>query len=161
MSKGTFSTALGGAAKIDCLAKLDVKALISEGLRSPPRSVTGSVDSRSVQEILASNDPDDHIKIFQTPPGWYLQECCFVPRTNGVSEDDGWLLTFVFDESQLDEDGFAPVGSQSELWMIDAKTMRMVTRIYLPQRVPYGLHGWWFSEEDVCNQRAVETCRSG
>ncbi|EFQ99081.1 carotenoid cleavage dioxygenase 1 [Nannizzia gypsea CBS 118893] len=160
MSKGSFSAALGRAAKIDGLAKLDVKALVGKGLKTPPPSVTGSVDSRSVQEILASNDPDDPIKIFQAPPGWYLQECCFIPRANGVSEDDGWLLTFVFDESQLDEDGSAPAGSKSELWILDAKTMCMVTRIYLPQRVPYGLHGWWFSEEDVCNQRAVERCRS-
>ena len=29
----------------------------------------------------------------------------------------------------------------------------IVARIRLPQRVPYGLHGSWFSEEEVLGQR--------
>ncbi|KAF3481704.1 carotenoid cleavage dioxygenase 1 [Arthroderma uncinatum] len=108
LSNGTFTAALGRAAKVDCLAKVDVRALINEGIKRPPMSVTGCVDGRSVQEILSSNNPEDPIRIFPMPSGWYAQECSFVPRANGISEDDGWLLTFVFDESQLDEDGNAP-----------------------------------------------------
>jgi len=35
----------------------------------------------------------------------------------------------------------------------------VVCRVKLPQRVPYGLHGNWFSEEEILNQRPVETIR--
>jgi hypothetical protein len=36
----------------------------------------------------------------------------------------------------------------------------VVARVKLPQRVPYGLHGNWFSEEEILNQRPVERIRS-
>jgi carotenoid cleavage dioxygenase-like enzyme len=160
LMEGTFTAALGRATKVDCLAKLDVSVLIEKGLRSPPAPVTGCVDGRSVNDILASEDLNDPIKIFPMPAGWYAQECCFVPRHEGKSEDDGWLLTFVFDEAQLDKDGNAPANACSELWIIDAKEMHDVAaRILLPQRVPYGLHGSWFSEDEICNQRPVESYR--
>jgi len=35
-----------------------------------------------------------------------------------------------------------------------------VARVMLPQRVPYGLHGAWFSREQVREQRPVESVRS-
>jgi carotenoid cleavage dioxygenase-like enzyme len=157
---GTFTAALGRATKIDCLVKLDVAVLIKKVLQQPPVSVTGCVDSRSVRDILLSKDPNDAIKVFQMPAGWYAQECSFVPRKKGTSEDDGWLLTFVFDESQLDTEGNAPINARSELWVIDAQGMQeVVARILLPQRVPYGLHGCWFSKEEICKQRPVESYR--
>lgn len=97
------------------------------------------------------------------PKGWYAQESRFVPRRDGESEDDGWLLTYVFDEGQLDVvtgEVRVDVDVRSELWVIDAKGMReVVCRVVLPQRVPYGLHGNWFSEDEVLGQRAVERFR--
>jgi hypothetical protein len=32
--------------------------------------------------------------------------------------------------------------------------------VQLPTRVPYGLHGNWFTEEQIKSQRAVESVRS-
>lgn len=160
LMNGTFTAALGRATKIDCLVKLDASVLINKGLQQPAISVKGCVDSRSVQSILESEDPDDAIKIFPMPAGWYAQECSFVPRNKWTSEDDGWLLTFAFDESQLDREGNAPPDARSELWIIDAKAMKtVVARVLLPQRVPYGLHGNWFSNDEICNQRPVESSR--
>ncbi|KAJ5561374.1 carotenoid cleavage dioxygenase 1 [Penicillium sp. DV-2018c] len=160
LAQGTYTAALGRATKIDCLVKLDVGALIEKSLQQPPVSVTGCVDNRSVLEVLASKDPKDPIKIFQMPAGWYAQEPGFVPRKDGTSEDDGWILSFVFDESQLDEEGNAPADARSELWVIDAKGMQeVVARILLPQRVPYGLHGAWFPREEIQSQRPVERYR--
>ncbi|PQE24285.1 hypothetical protein CJF31_00002537 [Rutstroemia sp. NJR-2017a BVV2] len=152
VSDSTFGAALGRAVKIDSLVKIDTTTLINRGkeLNLPP--VIGCVDTRNVSEILASNDLNDPIKIFKMPEGFYAQESRFVPRANGASEDDGWLLTYVFDESQLDEQGVAGPASRSELWIIDAKNMTDV-------RVPYGLHGCWFSEEEINNQRPFETIR--
>lgn len=162
VSGTAFGTALGRAVKINSLVKIDVERLIQKGIRNPPTPITGHVDGRNIAEIAASDDPKDPIKAFMMPEGWYAQESRFVPRNNGSSEDDGWILSYVFDESsQLDSYGECPANAKSELWIIDAKNMKdVVARVYLPQRVPYGLHGNWFSEEQVRSQRPVNSIRS-
>jgi len=55
--------------------------------------------------------------------------------TSSETEDDGWLLNYVFDSET----------GTSELVVVDAKTMdaEPVARVLLPQRVPYGFHGTW------------------
>ena len=157
----TFGAALGRAAKITHLVKIDALTLIERGKVNPPQQIKGCVDIRSMSEVESSNDPNDAIKVFKMPEGWYAQESRFVPRSNGTGEDDGWLLSYVFDESQLGEDGECLPDAKSELWVIDAKTMTdIVARVSLPQRVPYGLHGNWFSEQDVLSQRPFEKKRS-
>jgi len=160
VSDSTFGAALGRAVKIDSLVKVDASRLIERAAQYPPESITGCVDHRLVSEILASSDPKDPIKVFKLPPGFYAQESRFVPRENGTSEDDGWLLTYVFDESQLDDSGDAGPNAKSELWIVDAREMKeVVCKVQLPQRVPYGLHGNWFSEQEILNQRPIETIR--
>ncbi|QLE58166.1 carotenoid oxygenase family protein [Nostoc sp. TCL26-01] len=71
--------------------------------------------------------------------GRYGGEAVFVPRPDGVEEDDGWLLTFVYDKAK----------NTSELLVVDAQyfTDEPVARILLPQRVPYGFHGIWIPQE--------------
>ncbi|NEN92143.1 MAG: carotenoid oxygenase family protein [Okeania sp. SIO3H1] len=68
----------------------------------------------------------------------------FAPRIGAIDEDDGWLLTFVYDEKD----------KCSELLVIDAQNMREdpVARVMLPQRVPYGFHGTWISEMQLINR---------
>lgn len=67
----------------------------------------------------------------------------------------------VFDESQLNENGDAPPKSHNELWAIDAVEMEeVVCRVVLPQRMPYGMHGNWSSEEQIVNQRDVRRFRT-
>lgn len=70
--------------------------------------------------------------------GRYGGEAVFVPRTDGVEEDDGWLLTFIYDTAK----------KTSELIVVNAQdlTDEPVARILLPQRVPYGFHGTWIPE---------------
>ncbi|KAE8379184.1 carotenoid oxygenase, partial [Aspergillus bertholletiae] len=161
MREGNFTSRQKSSVKIDCLIKINVQHLLWMGKVQPPTQVTGCVDQRSINEILATNNADDPIQVFALPSGWYAQECSFVPRTGGTSEDDGWLVTYVFDESQLEADGNAPETSRSELWIIDARNMRdIVARVLLPQRVPYGMHGDWFSEEQILNQHEVVEFRS-
>ena len=160
VSDSSFGAALGRAVKIDCLVKINATALIASADQKPPTPIIGCVDNRSVPEVLTSQDPNDPIKIFKLPQGFYAQESRFVPRLNGESEDDGWILSYVFDERQLDEHGNAGQCSKSELWIIEAKEMKeVVCRVHLPQRVPYGLHGNWFSEAEIRSQRPIETIR--
>ena len=160
-SQGSFGAALGRAVKIDCIVKIDAEALIKRGCKDPTLTpITGCVDERTVEEILRSNVPGDTVQIFKLPEGHYAQESRFVPRFESKSEDDGYILTYVFDESQLDSEGECLPEAKSELWIIDAKDMKAVVgKVQLPMRVPYGLHGSYFSEQQVLNQRPVETIR--
>lgn len=159
-SDTSFGAALGKAAKIDALVKMDVETLINRGIRNPPTQIKGCLDMRTVEEVLASKDPNDPIKIFKLPQGWFAQETRFVPRENGATEDDGWLVSYVFDESQLEINGTCRPNAKSELWIIDAKNMTdVVAKVLLPQRVPYGLHGTWFSEQEIEGQRPIESIR--
>ncbi|KAK6008563.1 hypothetical protein QM012_000466 [Aureobasidium pullulans] len=174
-SVSSFNAALGRSVKIDALAKIDTKTLIEKGDRLTDlgklEKITGCVDTRTVQEIIDSPLENDPIQIFRMPVGWFAQEPRFVPRKAAsgqiLTEDDGYLLTYAFDESQLGPDGEVPsdtdatIRAKSELWIIDAKDMSTVIgRVALPQRVPYGLHGSWFPEEDILGQKAIDTVRS-
>ncbi|KAG0242201.1 hypothetical protein BGW41_004633 [Actinomortierella wolfii] len=92
-------------------------------------------------------------------------ECSFVPRSGRLmgsrakaeDEDDGYLLVFVYDEAQLDDQGLELEGIQqySELWILDAKKMGgtndevVVCKIRVPRRIPYGFHGLWIDKAGV------------
>lgn len=171
----SFNAALGRSVKIDALAKVDTKTLIQKGDRlmnlGKLEPVTGCVDTRTVQEVIDSPLQNDPIQVFRMPAGWFAQEPRFVPRKavagQTLAEDDGYLLTYAFDESQLRTDGEVPSDTdaasraKSELWIIDAKDMSTVVgRVALPQRVPYGLHGSWFPEDDILGQKAIDAVRS-
>ncbi|CBX94995.1 similar to putative carotenoid oxygenase [Plenodomus lingam JN3] len=166
----SFGAALGKATKIDVLVKMDVKTLLAQAAKIQPTAVTGCVDSRTMNQILDSKDSKDPIKAFRLPPRHYAQEARFIPKraSNELSpgqvearEDSGFLLFYVFDESQLDEAGQCKPDAKSELWVLDASTMeRVVCRVKLPTRIPYGLHGNWFTEEEIQHQRQVTTLRS-
>jgi len=150
--------------------RYDVEALLAQAEKAPPEPITGCVDNRTLAQVLASEDPNDPIKAFRLPPKHYAQEARFVPRTpnktrssegTALSEADGYLLFYVFDENQLNSEGECGKEAKSELWVLDAKTMdRVVCKVQLPTRVPYGLHGNWFTEEQIKSQRGVEKVRS-
>ena len=165
-STANFGSALAKTVKIDVIAKIDALRLIERAKDQTLTRVTGCVDCRSIADVLASGLEDDPIQCFKMPDGWYAQEARFVPKATSLEpdvearEDDGYLLFYAFDESQLDADGEAPASAVSELWILDARNMKdVVCRVELPQRVPYGLHGNWFSEEMIREQRAVEKFR--
>ena len=64
----------------------------------------------------------------------------FVPREHPRSEDDGWLMSYVYDATT----------DRSELVILDSRDMSIppVARVLLPQRVPFGFHGNWISDHD-------------
>jgi carotenoid cleavage dioxygenase len=65
-------------------------------------------------------------------------EVVFVPRQPDAAEDDGWLLSFVYD---LAED-------TGTLTILDASALgrEPVAVIDLPARVPLGFHGNWIAD---------------
>ena len=61
-----------------------------------------------------------------------------VPVSPSAAEDEGWLLTYVYDAAR----------EGSDLVILDAAdfTGEPVATISLPQRVPFGFHGSWLPE---------------
>ncbi|KAJ9107703.1 hypothetical protein QFC21_001163 [Naganishia friedmannii] len=172
MKEGGFDERLGGAAKVDCLVKADVLRLSRKGI-ARGRGKGCAVDKRTVMEIVKQQEAlaegegpqgdDAAMQVFPLPDGWYAQECRFVPKEGtDLEEDAGYLVTYVYDESYIGENGIASCDADtgSELWIIDAKTMyagmkAVVCRIKLPQRVPYGLHGVFVPREQIKKQRIL------
>lgn len=68
-------------------------------------------------------------------PGRAASEGIFVPARPAAAEDEGWVLSVVYDAGR---DG-------SDLMIIDATDFggRPVATVALPQRVPFGFHGTW------------------
>lgn len=70
--------------------------------------------------------------------GEYLGgEALFVPKQNAVAEDDGYLLDLLMTEDS------------ACLLILDAKTMRELAKLHLPQRVPYGVHACWLTDSQL------------
>ncbi|XP_061180479.1 beta,beta-carotene 15,15'-dioxygenase-like [Saccostrea echinata] len=64
-------------------------------------------------------------------PGHYPMEGWFVPDPNGSAEDDGVLMLPVLDGNL----------GKSYLLILDPKTMKPITKSYMPFNVPFHFHG--------------------
>lgn len=76
---------------------------------------------------------------FDFGPGRWGSEAPFAPRPGAVAEDDGYLVSFVYDEG----DG------HSECVIIDAASMSEIARVLIPQRIPNGFHACWVPQEHL------------
>lgn len=76
------------------------------------------------------------------PAGHMLVEPTFVPRPGGTAEDDGWLLTVGYDESQ----------HRSRLMVLDAAHVDdgPIGEAWLPFHVPMSYHGAFTSRVARC-----------
>ncbi|THJ29800.1 apocarotenoid-15,15'-oxygenase, partial [Lampropedia aestuarii] len=79
-----------------------------------------------------------HSVAYNPGEGYWFSEAPFAERDNAQLEDDGYLVSFVWNEQ----------AQRSEVWVIDAQhiTQGPVARVILPQRVPNGFHGTWVSQ---------------
>jgi len=71
--------------------------------------------------------------------GRWGSEAPFAPRPGGKAEDDGYLVSFVYDNHT----------DRSEAVVLDASGMDEVCRVVIPQRVPHGYHACWVPEEQL------------
>lgn len=125
-----YGTVLDSIAKVTAVVKFDLHA-------KPDTSKTELEIGGNVQGI------------FELGPGKYGSEAAYVPREPGINseEDDGYLILFVHDENT----------GKSFVNVVDAKTMSAdpVAVVELPQRVPYGFHAFFVSEEQLREQAMV------
>lgn len=73
--------------------------------------------------------------------GRYGSEAPFAPRANATAEDDGYLLSFVYDAAT----------ERSEVVILDAADLEAgpIGRVLLPVAVPNGFHACWVPAEDL------------
>jgi carotenoid cleavage dioxygenase len=72
--------------------------------------------------------------------GRFSGEPVFVPKAGSTGEDDGWLVTFIHEDT-----------NPAEFVVMDAQDLGRgyVAQVKLPQRVPFGFHGNWVSDRSV------------
>jgi carotenoid cleavage oxygenase len=68
-------------------------------------------------------------------------EPVFAAATSGTNEDDGWVLSFVYDARR----------DASDLVIVDATNFEAapVATVHLPRRVPFGFHGSWIPDASL------------
>ncbi len=87
--------------------------------------------SRMLKHDLETGSLESH----DFGPGRATGEGVFVPSSPDAAEDDGWIMSFVYDATD----------DASDLVILAAQDLAgdPVATIRLPQRVPFGFHGNW------------------
>jgi carotenoid cleavage dioxygenase len=77
----------------------------------------------------------DRSELYEFAEGKMGSESVFVPSENNNREDDGYLLSYVYDRAT----------DKSDLMILNAEDINSgpIAQIKLPQRVPFGFHGNW------------------
>eukprot|EP00899_Mesostigma_viride_P017273 jgi/Mesvir1/25547/Mv01788-RA.2 len=80
-------------------------------------------------------------------PGCNNSEAAFVPRAGAEEEDDGYLVLYMHNDKT----------NKSKFVVLDAKTMSPtpLAEVELPQRVPYGFHGTFLTEDEIMAQKVL------
>jgi carotenoid cleavage dioxygenase-like enzyme len=83
-------------------------------------------------DALVKIDVENHqISGFWQEPCTSPSEPVFVPKTEPTQEDDGIVLTIVFEQQT----------NKSFILLLDGMTFKEITRAYLPIQIPFSLHG--------------------
>jgi carotenoid cleavage dioxygenase len=97
-------------------------------------AVDGLVPGPTLKHDLDAGTTESH----DYGPGRAALEPVFVPRSADAAEDDGWVLTTVYDATT----------GRSDVVIVHAQdfTGAPVATIHLPARVPFGFHGSWIPD---------------
>jgi all-trans-8'-apo-beta-carotenal 15,15'-oxygenase len=92
------------------------------------------------QQAIIRVDPEFGEKQFwSAAPRGFVGEPVFVPRTpTKGAEDDGWVITLVYDATS----------NRSDIVILDGKNLEKgaIARLHLKHHIPYGLHGSFTSQ---------------
>ena len=94
-----------------------------------------------LQVILKIDLESRERQLWSAAPRGFISEPIFVPRPNSEKEDDGWVLTLVYDAAH----------HRSDLVILDARDLNQgpIARLHLKHHVPYGLHGSFTPESFI------------
>ena len=87
------------------------------------------------KEIVKYDFNNNTSEVYEYGSGKFGAEPVFVAAEGAQSEDEGYLLSLVYNQ-QTDK---------SDLMILNAKEPKSgpLATVHLPQRVPYGFHGEW------------------
>ncbi len=96
---------------------------------------TVAVDGYTFPSIYKHDLKSGTATEFNVGAGRHSAEPVFVPRQGATAEDDGYLMTYVYDETK----------NTSDFIVLDAQDLSRpaLAQVHLPARVPYGFHGNW------------------
>ncbi|XP_073299297.1 carotenoid 9,10(9',10')-cleavage dioxygenase-like isoform X2 [Primulina huaijiensis] len=87
------------------------------------------------RKLELSNQHEGFVEVeyHKFPDNTFCSGAAFVAKSCGLTEDDGWIISYVHDETT----------DTSQVYIVDAKKFseEPVAKISLPRRVPYGFHG--------------------
>jgi len=89
-----------------------------------------------LQAILKYDWQTQQRYIWSAAPRGFISEPIFVPKPNAQTEDQGWVLTLIYNA----------VHHRSELIILEATNLQEIARLALKYHIPYGLHGSWVSQ---------------
>lgn len=90
-----------------------------------------------LQQILKLDLATGAKEIWNAAPKGFVGEPIFVPHPQAEQEDQGWVLSLVYDAAN----------HRSDLVILDAQNLsNPVARLHLKHHIPYGLHGSWVEE---------------
>lgn len=89
----------------------------------------------SFESLVKHDGGSGSTSVLELGAGHVPSEAIFVPAAQGKAEDEGWLLSFVYD----------PARDASDLVIVDAGDFGSGPQavVRLPARVPFGFHGTW------------------
>jgi carotenoid cleavage dioxygenase-like enzyme len=98
-------------------------------------SEAGTVDAPEFTAILKYDLQTGRQQTHEFGLGNGCGEAVFVPKHAAAEEDEGYLMTFVYDAAR----------DRSDLVLLDARNVGgdPIARVEIPHRVPYGFHGNW------------------
>ncbi|MCW2948023.1 MAG: 9-cis-epoxycarotenoid dioxygenase [Actinoallomurus sp.] len=102
-------------------------------------SAAALLHTKSGEALLKRDYASGQAETRMFPAGSDVGEAVFAPRTPEAAEDDGYVMTLVFD----------PARGATDLVVLAAQdfTGVPVARVHLPVRVPAGFHGSWVPDE--------------
>ena len=86
-------------------------------------------------EVVKYDFKNDTSEVYEYGPGKFGAEPVFVAAEGAKSEDEGYLLSLVYNQET----------DKSDLIILNAKEPKSgpLATVHLPQRVPHGFHGEW------------------
>ena len=96
---------------------------------------TGSMVKPDFGRFIKYDFVKDSREVYELPAHEFGAEPVFIPASNATSEDEGYLISFVYDQSTN--------GSSVQILNAQQITEGPIAKVILPQRVPYGFHGSW------------------
>lgn len=101
-----------------------------------------------LQALLKLDLQTGEEQIYSFAPKGFAGEPVFIPKENGTSEDDGWILDLVYTASS----------HRSKLVIFDGKDISQpIATLHLKKHIPYGLHGSWRQNGESMNQESLVT----